>query len=396
MHSEAEAHQAPEVVESAPSEDVVESIETPLPTSDVAEAETASEEVATTPEPTPDISAVQDFESQLNNFLSAPEIPAGLDAAVADENAEEVVQSTETVEEELKTEPVIDQAEVPVESELEEVTPETPEPESTESKPPQYRFRPRSKEAELAYQFLKEDKYLSEPEAFARAHKELHPEPEVTEVTQETPEATQQTAPEVPEEFLNQTSQELQASINEMEAESLETLEGDYDVEAYAKRQKEILKLKQVRSQRVMAESNYQNQVEQSMLNVVSKYPVAKDPESAFSKRVSEVYSLWQDMRDPRASDPAAPEIIAALVAKEQNVSDAPAIPDQEPVATPAVAPPVPQSQVPRKVKAAPSVAPVSGANRTQTAQSQLSAALSQVNDPESFEALKEALIQQG
>ena len=388
MQSEAEAHEAPEVT----TEETPQVEEPMLPTEEVsAESVETLEEIAPS-EPVAveeDLTPIQQYERDKENFFNAPEEPAGeIAAEIEEEITEEVLEIEAEQPEEV-------QAEMPEESEVEaEVSDE-----SQASRPPQYRHRPRTEIGERYHQLLKENPDMTEPEAMAKAQAELNPEPaSETPQPEETPEP-QAEAPtvEIPAQFQSMTPDQIQAEILKKRTESAQQLQEDYDVEAYGKRQLEIVEMENAQMQMVMAKSNFEKQERESLDRAVSQYPTLKDPESDFTKRVTKMADLMIADNHPMSSDPRFPEFVANHVKKELDilgisVNTESVEPALEPKAS--VQKPVPQSKVPpRKVQAAPQVAPVSGANRTHTPQSQVAAALDKVITPDDFEDAKNAFL---
>jgi hypothetical protein len=389
MQSEAEAHEAPEVT----AEETPQVEEPMLPTEEVSaesvetiEEIVSSEPVAVEEELTP----IQQYERDKETFFNAPEEPAGeIAAEVEGESNKEVLE----IEADQSEEEYI-QAAMPEESEVEaEVS------ESKSNRPPQYRHRPRTEIGERYHQLLKENPDMTEPEAMAKAQAEINPEP-ASEVTQ--PEASTEPSPEtptveLPEEILRMSPSEISSKLMEMRTESAKQLQEDYDVEAYGKRQLEIVEMEQAQMQMAIAQNNFERQEQESLDRVVSKYPTLKDPDSDFTKRVSNMADLMISNNHPMSSDPNFAELVADHVKQEMDIlgvsvnteSFAPAQANNAPVQKP-----VPHSKVPaRKVQAAPQVAPVSGANRTHSPQSQVAAALDKVMTPDDFEDAKLAFL---
>lgn len=380
MQSEASAHEAPEDAATP------EVAETPtLPASEASgDVETTTVEVAATAEES-NLTPFQQYQAALAQLDAQPAEPEAAEP-VADE-----VRQGEPVETELVPE-ADSQAEPTEETEEAPEAVETEEPEdASEKKPKQYRLRPRSEVADRAFQLLKEDEYLSEEDAFAQAKQELNPDPEPE--TADEPVGNQ---PEIPEGYENLTSEEMFDRINTLKDEAVDQLENDADFEAFAQTQRKINALEKAHRQLTTQEAIYERQFEESKQAVVNKYPVAKDPNSAFTARVADLYDIWIEQGDPRADRADAPVLIADLVARELNVSPHSAEnPSQKATerATGAT-PPKPQSQVPpRKTQAAPSIAPASGAHRTTNHQLTVEAALRQIKTPADYEAVKEQML---
>lgn len=390
MQSEAEAHEAPEVM----AEETPQAEEPMLPTEEVsAESVETTEEIAPS-EPVveeEELTPIQQYERDKENFFNAPQESAG---EVAAEIEEEINEEVPVGIEAEQTEEEYVQAAMPEESEVEaEVS------ESKANRPPQYRHRPRTEIGERYHQLLKENPDMTEPEAMAKAQAELNPEPASENPQSETlPESTPETpAVELPEEILSMSPDEINSKLMEMRTESAKQLQEDYDVEAYGARQLEIVELEQAQMQMMIAQNNFEKQERESLDRAVSKYPTLKDSDADFTKRVSKMADLMIANNHPMSSKPNFPEFVADHVKQEMDIlgvsvnseSSAPAQGDNAPVQKP-----VPQSKVPaRKVQAAPKVAPVSGANRTHSPQSQVAAALNKVMTPDDFEDAKNAFL---
>lgn len=386
MQTEADAHAAPE--ESAPNLDAESNT---LPAEGEADVETTTPVESLPPEP--EIDPIEQWEREKAALLAqmdeeptgeAVETPVQSEEVAKEPQAEEAGPedpSAETVEEpEQDPEPTIE-----AENETEPV----------EKKAKQHRYRPRTPDEERAFELMREDRYqtLNFTEAVQKAVEER----EALAAKDNPPEPEQPNLDnEIPEEYRSLTAEELGKQIIELRKEAIREGKESYDIEKFFEAEEKIIAMESVKRTLEHQEYLADQQFENSKQEVVNKYPVAKDSESPFAKRMADVYDAWVNMGDPRANRGDVPELIADLVAKELGVSPhseqepAPESPKREISATA----PRPQSQVPpRKTQAAKPIAPASGGNRTQNPQPLAADVLNGIQTADEWESYKEAYL---
>lgn len=240
-----------------------------------------------------------------------------------------------------------------------------------EAKPTKpYRLRPTNHLDDEVFRQMREDPLIGVEEATAKAREKLGlatPAPSTSEASPGDTEG-QQSETVTQQEDNHQSSHEVAEQIRTLQQESLDALENDYDHEAYASGQREIIRLQALQAELRESEKQehvaYDAAVTASQKIVTNKNPEVLKPDSPIAKRMAQIDEAWGEADDDRYFDPRKAETIYAIVAKEFNLTDGTSTSDSP------SREPVPKSALPASPKGQPAI-PTSGGTRTTTSTGQ-------------------------
>lgn len=276
-------------------------------------------------------------------------------------------------------------------------TPAEVDEDDVQGRDPQFRVRPRNEVESLAFRFFKADDTLDMEGALALAKQRLG-------VTEATPGDADPAAAEDQTEVPAGTVADLEKQMRELRRQKIEATRA-YEADKAADIEEQLLALEEqipfVRAREEQeaeqrrAEDEAWNQAARSNIELVRKaFPVAADPNSAFSARMAQIDEAWGDANDLRFDDPKKPLLLAQIVAKEMGISPATA-------GKPARTLPAPASSRSTAAPRPGSMAvfpPASGAARTTSEPTAVrqERAIENISDPDDYHAMVEALSHAG